>query len=420
MNSPSFVLALFVALAAASTQEPSTSYFTNVRDLRVSQPDGQNYFVVDEEIWSRARPDLADLRIYEGESQVQYALSEQRGGTSSREEPARILNLGSVGGRTEFDLDLGQIDMGQIDMGQIGEYDRIRLKLDARDFVVTAALAGRNELNAKSATQLPPATLYDFTREELGSNPVLKLPPSSFRYLHVKLSAGISAAQVKSASVYNLQERKATWSSVGSCGAPAQVGRTTAITCNSPLRVPVDRVRFRVDPKQVNFRRAVMLSDASGHGYGTGGEITRVRMNRAGTVVVSEEMDVPIGGQSSGQLKITVDNGDNPPLAIAGVELLSIERRVYFDPQGKSLFKLYYGDNKLDSPVYDYSRFFKADPAAVRAELGPGTHNEAYTGRPDDRPWSERHKAVLWLAMLVAVTVLAALAIRGLRADAAP
>ena len=94
----------------------------------------QNYFVVDEEIWNRARPDLADLRIYDGESQVQYALSEQRGGTSSHEESARILNLGSVGGRTEFDLD----------MGQIGEYDRIRLQLDAKDFVVTASIAGSN------------------------------------------------------------------------------------------------------------------------------------------------------------------------------------------------------------------------------------------------------------------------------------
>ena len=59
-------------------------------------------------------------------------------------------------------------------------------------------------------------------------------------------------------------------------------------------------------------------------------------MNRAGTTVVSEEMDVPIARQSSGRLKITVDNGDNPPLAISAVQLLSVERRVYFDPQGKS------------------------------------------------------------------------------------
>ncbi|MGA9815322.1 MAG: DUF3999 family protein [Terriglobales bacterium] len=400
-----YLVAVIVALGAPLALGPSISYFTNVRDVHVSQPEQQNYFMVDEEIWARARPDLADLRIYNGENQVQYALSEQRGGTSSHEEPARILNLGNVDGRTEFDLDLGEV----------GEYDRIRLQLDAKDFVVTASLAGSNQVDAKSATHLPQATLYDFSREDLGSNAVLKLRPASFRYLHVTLSAGIAPAQVKGASVYNLQETKANWTEVGSCGAPSQVARTTVIICNSPARVPVDRVRFRVDPKQVNFRRAVVLSDASDRHYGSGGEITRVRMNRGGATVISEEMDVPIGGESSGRMKVTVDNGDNPPLSISGVELLSVERRVYFDPQGKSLLKVYYGDDKLGAPVYDYARFFKADPAAAKAELSAGAHNQAYSGRPDDRPWSERHKAVLWLAMLLAVIVLAALAIRGLK-----
>jgi hypothetical protein len=411
MKSLFCVLLLIAALGTPLTPEPSISYFTNVRDIRIAQVGAQNYFVVDEEIWNRAHPDLADLRIYDGESQVQYALSEQRGRTSSQEAAAKILNLGSVGGRTEFDL-----DMFDANTGQIGEYDRIRLNLDAKDFVVTASVAGSNELGAKMATQLPPATLYDFTREELGSNPVLKLPPSCFRYLHVKLSAGISPAQVKGASIYNLQETKAVWTGVGSCGPPSQIARTTGISCNAPLHVPVDRVRFHVDPKQVNFRRAIVISDASDHYYGTR-EITRVRMNRAGTTVVSEEMDVPIEDRGSGQLRITVDNGDNPPLAISG-QLLSVERRLYFETQGKSLLKLYYGDDKLQSPVYDYARFFKADPAAAKAEVGPGSHNPAYRGRPDDRPWSERHKAILWLAMLLAVVVLAALAIRGLKAKA--
>jgi hypothetical protein len=48
--------------------------------------------------------------------------------------------------------------------------------------------------------------------------------------------------------------------------------------------------------------------------------------------------------------------------------------------------------------------------------MGPGAHNAAYSGRPDGRPWSERHKAVLWVSMIMAVIVLAALAIRGLKA----
>jgi Protein of unknown function (DUF3999) len=411
MRSPCFAsLGLAVVLVAPSTPEPSISYFTNVREVRIAQPGSQNYFVVDEETWNHARSDLADLRIYDGESQVQYALSEQRGGTSSQEVSTKVLNLGSVGGHTEFDLDLSELNAGQI-----GDYDRIRLSLDGKDYVVSASIEGSNDLGAKSATQLPAATLYDFTREELGSNPVLKPPASTFRYLHVKLSGGILPAQVKGASVYNLQETKAVWTSVGSCSAPSQLARATVFNCNAPAHVPVDRVRFQVDPKQLNFKRAVALSDASNRYNGTG-EVTRVRMNRGGTTVVSEEMDVPLGGRGSGHLKIMVDNGDNPPLAITGVQLLSVERRIYFDPQGRSLLRLYYGDDKLLSPVYDYARFFKADPTAAKAELAPGSRNPAYRGRPDDRPWSERHNAVIWLAMLLAVLILAALAIRGLTA----
>lgn len=406
MNRSPLILALGLVLAAPAV--PSISYFTNVRDVHVSQPGQQNYFVVDEEIWSHTRPDLGDLRIYDSEAQVQYAPTEERGGTASHEEVAKILNLGSVGGHTEFDLD----------MGQIGEYDRIRLQLDAKNFVVTAAIAGSNTLAGRPSTQLPLATLYDFTREQLGSNAILKLPASSFPYLHIQLSAGISPQQVKAATVYNMQETRAIWTSVGSCATPSQRMRTTVIECKSPTKVPVDRVRFQADPQQINFRRAVTLSSSSGR-YETGGEITRVRLNRAGTTVVSEEMDVQVGGQNSSQLTITVDNGDNPPLAITAVQLLSVERRVYFDPQQKGALKLYYGDPKLGAPVYDYARFFHADPAAAKAELGPGAHNQAYSGRPDDRPWSERHKAVLWLAMLVAVAVLAVLALRGLRTQVA-
>jgi hypothetical protein len=219
MKSLALVFAVTAALSG-SLHEPSISYFTNVRDIRTVQTSSQNYFIVDEEIWTHAQPDLADLRIYDGESQVQYALSEQRGGTSTHEEPARILNLGSVAGHTEFDLDLGQI----------AEYDRIRLQLDAKDFIATASVAGANQPGSKTLTQLPNSTLYDFTHEELGSNAVLKLPPSSFRILHVKLAAGITPAQVKGATVYNLQETKAAWISVGSCGASSQVGRTTVIS----------------------------------------------------------------------------------------------------------------------------------------------------------------------------------------------
>ncbi len=401
------LLALFV-IADAPQSGPAIPYFTNLRDVHIAQPDRQNYFVVDEELWNHSRSDLSDLRLYDGDSLVQYYLSEQRAGIASDEVEARILNLGSVRGHTEFDLDTQGLP----------EYDRIRLRLDAHDFVAIAAVSGGSAPNQADEVALPPSTLYDFSKEQLGSNFQLKLPTSSFRYLHIKLAAGIRPQQVKGATIYNLHEQKALWSKAGSCSDPQRQKTQTLITCNISPKIPLSRITFRVAANDVNFRRAVTIEDAKGVQVTTG-EISRVRVNRAGTVVTSEELSVNVS-ENAGNLKVTVENGENPPLSIAAVEPLALERRIYFDPQGKRALKLYYGDENLASPTYDYARFFHLEPGAAEAQLGPGTHNASYTGRPDQRPWTEQHSAVLWAAMLVAVLSLAVLAVRGLRKPSSP
>ena len=397
-------IAFLVLGSFASAPQAAIPYFTNVREVQVSQPSRQNYLVVDEEIWTHARPDLADLRIYNGQAQVQYALSEQYGGVSTEQQEAKILNLGSIAGHTEFDIDTGAIT----------EYDRVKLRLDAKDFIATASVAGANALGQGPTTELGSSTLYDFTREALGSNSMLKLPPSSFRYLHVKLSPGIRPQQIKGATVSNVHEKQAGWTNVGSCAPPEQKPRSTVITCDLPDKVPLNRILFRVASTQVNFRRAVNIADAKAPQVGSG-DISRVRIDRAGMLVTSEDLAVSIFAKPTGSLTITVDNGDNPPLQLTSVQPLSVERRVYFDPQGKTTLKLYYGDEKLSAPVYDYARFFHLDESAAPASLGPGAHNDAYTARPDERPWSDRHPALLWAAMLLAVAALAAVAIRGLK-----
>lgn len=405
---------LLLFLIADAPLEPALPYFTNVREVRIAQSDRQNFFVVDAELWAHSRPDLGDLRLYDGESPVQYQLSEQRAGTSSEEVDAKILNLGSVSGHTEFDLDTQGL----------AEYDRIRLRLDAHDFVAIASVSGGSAPGKAADVELTPTTLYDFTKEQLGSNSVLKLPPSSFSYLHVRLSGGILPQQVKGASIANLREQQASWTNAGSCAAPQMKQRMTEIICEILPKVPLNRILLQVEPAQVNFRRTVSVEDAQNIQVASG-EISRVRVNRAGTLVTHEELAVKVNSfnianlntAGSGHLLLAIDNGDNPPLKILSAEPLSLERRVYFDAPGKSALRLYYGDEKLSAPVYDYAHFFHLDLSSAEAQLGPGGHNPQYTGRPDDRPWSERHTSVLWGAMILAVLALSALALRGLRTE---
>lgn len=402
-----FALGLITVLAEVPIHpEPAIQYFTNVRDVTISDSTKQNYFVVDQEIWMHSRSDLGDLRLYEGNAPVQYAVSEQREGVASDEVEAKILNLGVVARHTEFDLD----------MQGMAEYNRIRLTLDLHDFVATASVSGGDAPGKGATVELTPSTLYDFTKEQLGSNSLLKIQRSSFRFLHVKLSDGIRPQDVKSATVFQEHEQQASWTRIGSCGAAQQRERSTVITCNVPGHIAVSRIAFDIAPSQVNFRRSVMVEVSRGFRT-AGGDISRVRMNRGGTLVTDEQLAIHVSGVS-GEITLTIDNGDNPALKIETVQPQITEHRVYFDPEGKPTLKLYYGDEKLLVPVYDYARFFHLEGSPAQADLGPALQNPVFVPRPDERPWSERHVAILWTAMLVSVVALALLALRGLRTPA--
>jgi hypothetical protein len=396
--------ALLIAfLWAAPAHEASIPYFANVKDIAIAASDRQNYVVVDAEIWTHTRPDLADIRLYDGKTQVPYILRQQRARVSNVEQSAKLLNLGKVVDHTEFDLEVSDVP----------EYDRIRLHLDAKNFIVTGLVYGMNAPGDRSKTLLGSSTLYDLSRENLGSNSLLKVPTSSFHYLHIQLGVGILPEQVTAAGVLNLQEKKANWVSAGECRTAGQETKRTILDCDVPEQVPLDRILFDVPANQVNFRRPVRVTNSKGLQIASG-DISRVRMTQEGTTVDSESLAVEITNSHTQHFTVTIDNGDDPPLMLNAVQPLSIERRIYFDPGGKSSLKLYYGDEKLEPPVYDYAQFFQEDPNAAQAQLGSGILNPAYTGRPDERPWSERHKAVLWIAMLLAIALLSGLALRGL------
>jgi len=411
-----FLVLIASAAFAATGYEAAIPYFSQTRAIRISAPQKQNYVVLDADVFAHARPDLSDVRIYDGQAQVPYVLIRQSGGSSTQESQAKILNLGSVSGRTEFDVDTSGFD----------EYDRVRLQLDAKNFIDSVQMEGRRTPNDKLATSLGTSTLYDFTKEGLGSNFTLKFSTASFPYLHVRLAPGIRPDQVKGAYLSSFSETKAAWTNAGQCnllaGGDAFAGtmltkKQTVFKCLISGGMPVERVSLSIPPSSVNFNRTVVLFDEHGNEFQRSA-ISRVRMNRGGQTVTSEDLDIDLYPQALKQINIAIENGDDPPLPIESVRPSSVERRLYFDSKGKNSLQLYYGDSKLEAPSYDYAKFFQQSVDAGVAQLGPAQANAQFTGRPDDRPWSERHTFVLWIAMVVAVFILGALAIKGLKSAA--
>ena len=403
-------------LAAVIVAGPAIPYFKYQRPVQ-AQPGGQRYVVVDEQIWKSARPDLGDLRLYSGQQEVPYALTVERGRRESDSRDVSVLQQSVVGGKTQF----------LIDMTGVAEYDHIDLKLATKNFVAHARVEGQEDLHGKNWALLGESILYDLSKENLGGNSVLRLPLSTYKYLRVTIDGPVKPDEILGASSEFRQEQKAVWRDVGGAPTVAEMpmsaarndssrrsGKATVLTFAVAEKVPLDRVTLEIDPAQPNFRRSVQITSDKDDYVGSG-EIDRVHMVRSGQKIDSDNYDVSFSAVGRKTIKVIIDNGDDPPLKIKSARLQQLERRLYFDAPASGRLTLYYGDEKLDPPVYDYAKLFLLAKDAAPAQLGAEEANAAYTGRPDERPWTERHPAVLWIAIVAAVLILGAIALRSMK-----
>ena len=382
---------------------PAISYFRYQRPVQF-EGSGQHYLVVDESLWQNARPDLGDLRLYSVQSEVPRAMVIQRGSLEHDRKSVRVLKQSKVAGKTQF----------LIDMSGVVEYDHIDLNLTARNFVAHAKVEGQDDLHGTHWAVLAEPILYDLSKENLGGNSVLRLPLSTYKYLRVTIDGPVQPSDIVSASSEFREEQKAVWRDVANSQQPATHGRDTVLVFNVPQNVPAERLLLEMDADQANFLRDVEVTGDKDVRLG-GGEISKVLMVRNGNKIDTEKLDVEISTLGEKTITVTIHNGDDRPLNLKAARLQQYERRLYFDAPQPGQLTLYYGDEKSEPPVYDYAKLFQQDKNAAEAKLGPQEQNAAYRGRPDERPWTERHPAVLWIAIIAAVLILGVMALRSMK-----
>jgi uncharacterized protein DUF3999 len=394
---------LVTAVAILLFAGPNISYFRYQRNVQIKN-GGQQYFVVDDATWQHARPDLDDLRLFANGREIPYNRITESGSAEKERKDVPVLQQSVIDGKTQF----------LVNMSDVSEYSRVELKIATKDYVAHAKIDGQDDPHGKKWAALGDGIIYELSSEKLGSNSTLRLPISRFKYLRITLDGPVKPKDVQGASTELGDGRPPIYTAVPASIHPEQSNNDTVFVVDVSPKIPINRVQFTVDPAQGNFWRRVEIHGEHESWLGSG-EISRIHIVRSSRRIDSEQYDIPASLIGQGKIRIVVHNGDDPPLKITAVSLQQYERRVYFDTPPQSQLTLYYGDEKLQAPEYDYARLVQLDNNATAAALDAETTNTAYTGRPDDRPWSERHPAILWGAIVAAVLILGALALRNLK-----
>ena len=417
---------LLAALWQADTRvAPEPRYFQYQRQLTAvagaHAAAGPACFVLDGELYAHS-PTLADVRLFADNHEVPYALSTSQ--TAPMGDPAKVLNAGLRGSHVAFDLQM-----------PARAYTEVKLDLGGQNFVATATVTGLKTTSDVNGTALGSFTLFDLSGTGLGRSTTLKLTESTYPFLHVDLAlAGAGgkpftadAAMVQGAEVPPSREAQTLYTTVAKTTTITQVGRHSVANFTLPAHVPVERVTFTMAPgDHTNFSRSVSVLAHAKTGNPQDPEaresvsdtITRIHLTDAGQDLREESLSVPatLGANMDqpAEVQVWVENGDDKPLAIASVQLEMRQRLLCFDANPAALPNLYYGDAKLEPPVYDYSRTFDPAHAAVAYQLGPEQANPLYTPRAvvDNRTLMDKHPEIIWLALLVVVAALGLVAFR--------
>jgi hypothetical protein len=174
----------------------------------------------------------------------------------------------------------------------------------------------------------------------------------------------------------------------------------------------VERVLFTMEASQPNFLRSLEIQDSKKQTF-SAGTISRIHTQRRGQKIDVDNLSLATSVAGPGTYRLVIHNGDDAPLKISDARLQQYERRIYFDAEFGATAQLYYGDERLTSPVYDYRKLFQKMQTLIRRRSAP-RRNVSYTGRPDNRPWSGVIR-LFFRAAIIAVVLLGGIAFRSVK-----
>ena len=384
--------------------------------------------VLDASLYAHAASwSAGDLRIFRAtgsnkQDEIPFAISYSEAQPSDA-VTASVRNLSLQNGDIMFDL-----------MMPPRPYTVVDLQLAARDFIAKAEVFGEDERDGRSKS-LGTFALFDLTKQHLARSTSLALEETHFSRLHIRLHLydlegdvfpHVSTSIVEGATVPASREAQTLYRTVATTHEIMQMGRSTVARMDAPAHVPIERVSFVLDQGyKENFLRSVSI-DAAGNEKGLtsqveaiGGEIWRVtrpadaRGNpaiHAANLALTEVIESNL--RENATVKVTIENGNDPPLPIKAIKLEMRQRTICFDATAGSTYTLRYGDDALRASVYDLDGLAKIGANTLVASLGPEELNRHYIQRGDVSASGERETEIYWITMLAVIATLGAIASR--------
>jgi uncharacterized protein DUF3999 len=304
-------------------------------------------------------------------------------------EQVRVLDSGRRAGQAVALLDLGPGHR---------VHDRVALAVTGRSFVGRATVLGSDD--RRTFTSLGATTIFDLAGAGgRARSTVVTFAASDFRYLELRATG---VRKIVGATVSGKPQRRLLRPVAARVSSRQEARQTVLLVDLGYSHIPVDRLRLTASTLRYDRPVEVEERDAGAQGWTpvAGGRVFRYFGRTSPALVV---------GVRARRLRITIGNGDDPPLRGLHLEALARPERILVEGGHPGPLELLYGGRPRTSPDYDYGRL----PVNVlgldrlrRGSLGPEGLVHVFQAAPDTRSFVKRHPAIVDAALALAAAVL--------------
>jgi Protein of unknown function (DUF3999) len=414
-------LALVVATPAFHAAAPVFRYERPVQLAQSTAPE--TCIVLPLDLLSHAAPWLQDLRVMAGDREIAYQVRTSSDAGEEVARPEQILNRGERNGAISFDVEMTE-----------PRYSRVLLKMARSHFSVLVHVTGIDR-PGEAGVAFPEIAYSSDTPEDEPQVKRISLPESNFRYLHFEIRTlaldPVTPQDIAGVEVLVQSAEPPRYVQVASATGPQQKPHETIYEFAVPANLPLDGLSFASDDPKAVFSRAADVERfrSSQAAQATTEDAARREMPmQSEGIALMQAPDAKRPAAASGEgtvhlalgaapyastVRLTIQNGDDAPLALHAIALQMRERQVCFLRKPNTSYALRYGDPLLGAPQYDLSPI---EAAAINvSESTLGAERSLTPASESLQPFTERHPVLLWIALILVVATLGFVALRSAR-----
>ncbi len=354
--------------------------------------------IVPMQVMDKARPDLADLRLFDSANrEIPYGIRIRRDIDNKQEIPVRLFNAGFAGPATsEVTVDLGE---------NPGDHNEMEIETGGSNFRRQVVIEG-SDSGQEWRTLNNNGVLFSFASQNtVAESKRVMYPSSRYRYLRVKVSrdqlTDDETPRVTSVKVMMAVREKGQLSTWNVFVPPYQLLRNQGAHASAWIldfgaRVPCDRLSLEIADESFSrpFQVDAIDDDQNVRLLATG-DLTRHAGEEPKPLVIvfNEEVNVR-------KLRLQITDYSNPTLNIQTIQASAPARQLVFElkePPPQPL-RLFFGNANVSAPHYDFEKelYARLSKEPSHLSVGDALANREY--KPEPLPLTER---VPWLIYMV-------------------